>query len=79
MRYGETGFNLEIDLSRGGIERVETDPEETALYLGGLGHQRQAVVGPGPARVTAFSPENLLIFSAGLLAARPPSAATAPS
>ena len=26
MRYGETGFNLEIDLSRESIERVETDP-----------------------------------------------------
>jgi hypothetical protein len=27
MRYAETGFNLEIDLSRGNIERVETDPK----------------------------------------------------
>ena len=26
MRYAETGFNLEIDLSRGSIEKVETDP-----------------------------------------------------
>jgi hypothetical protein len=26
MRYGETVYNLEIDASRGGIERVETDP-----------------------------------------------------
>jgi len=26
MRYGETGYNLEIDLSRGNIEKVETDP-----------------------------------------------------
>ena len=37
MRYGETGFNLEIDLSRGNIERVESDPVDTELYLGGLG------------------------------------------
>ena len=35
MRYAETGFNLEIDLSRGNIERVETDPGLTELYLGG--------------------------------------------
>jgi len=26
MRYAETGVNLEIDLSRGSIEKVETDP-----------------------------------------------------
>jgi hypothetical protein len=26
MRYAETGYNLEIDLSRGNIEKVETDP-----------------------------------------------------
>ena len=34
MRYAETGFNLEIDLSRGSIERVETDPGLTELHLG---------------------------------------------
>ena len=37
MRYAETGFNLEVDLTRGNIERVETDPRDTELYLGGLG------------------------------------------
>lgn len=37
MRYAETGFNLEVDLTRGNIERVPTDPNETELYLGGLG------------------------------------------
>ena len=37
MRYAETGFNLEIDLSRGNIEKVATDPRDTELYLGGLG------------------------------------------
>ena len=30
MRYAETGFNLEIDLTRGNIERVETDPRDTS-------------------------------------------------
>jgi hypothetical protein len=35
MRYAETGYNLEIDLSRGTIERVETDPRLTGLHLGG--------------------------------------------
>ncbi|HSG05456.1 MAG TPA: aldehyde ferredoxin oxidoreductase N-terminal domain-containing protein, partial [Nitrospiria bacterium] len=71
MRYGETGFNLEIDLSRGGIERVETDPEETALYLGGLGTNAKLLWDRVPPEVTAFSPENLLIFSAGLLCGTP--------
>ena len=33
MRYAETGFDLEIDLSRTSIDRVETDPKLTELYL----------------------------------------------
>ena len=45
MRYAETGFNLEIDLSRGSIERVETDPRLTALHLGGQGTAGEDPVG----------------------------------
>ncbi|MEX1302119.1 MAG: aldehyde ferredoxin oxidoreductase N-terminal domain-containing protein, partial [Desulfotignum sp.] len=63
MRYAETGFNLEVDLTRGNIEKVATDPRDTALYLGGLGTNAKILwdrVGP---EVTPFSPENLLIFS----------------
>ena len=37
MRYAETGFVLEVDLTKGSIERVSTDPRDTELYLGGLG------------------------------------------
>jgi len=37
MRYAETGYNLEIDLTTGNIERVETDPKLMELHLGGLG------------------------------------------
>ena len=37
MRYGEIGINLEVDLTVGNIERVETDPELTRLHLGGNG------------------------------------------
>ncbi len=37
MRYAETGYNLEIDLTRSNIERVSTNPEDSQLYLGGLG------------------------------------------
>ncbi len=71
MRYAETGFNLEIDLSRGNIERVATDPQETELYLGGLGTSAKLLWDRVPPEVEPFSPENLLIFSAGLLCGTP--------
>jgi benzoyl-CoA reductase subunit BamB len=71
MRYAETGYNLEIDLSRGSIERVETDPGDTELYLGGLGTNAKILWDRVPPEVEAFSPENLLIFSAGLLCGTP--------
>ena len=71
MRYAETGINLEIDLTKGNIERVQSDPKDTELYLGGLGTNAKIMwdrVGP---EVEAFSPENLLIFAAGLLCGTP--------
>jgi benzoyl-CoA reductase subunit BamB len=71
MRYGETGYNLEIDLSRGSIERVETDPRDTELYLGGLGTNAKILWDRVPPEVEPFSPDNLLIFSAGLLCGTP--------
>ncbi len=71
MRYAETGFNLEIDLSRGSIERVESDPKETELYLGGLGTNAKILWDRVPPEVEPFSPDNLLIFSAGLLCGTP--------
>jgi len=71
MRYAETGFNLEIDLSRGSIERAETDPRDTELYLGGLGTNAKILWDRVPPEVEPFSPDNLLIFSAGLLCGTP--------
>jgi aldehyde:ferredoxin oxidoreductase len=71
MRYAETGFNLEIDLSTGNIEKIETDPSWTELYLGGLGTNAKILWDRVPPRVEGFSPENLLIFSAGLLVGTP--------
>ena len=71
MRYAETGFNLEIDLSRGSIERVETDPEDSELYLGGLGTNAKILLERVPPEIEPFSPDNLLIFSAGLLCGTP--------
>jgi benzoyl-CoA reductase subunit BamB len=71
MRYGETGFNLEIDLTRGTIERVETDPKSTELYLGGLGTNAKIMWDRVPPEADPFSPDNLLIFSTGLLCCSP--------
>ena len=71
MRYAETGFNLEIDLSRGNIERVETDPKLTELHLGGLGTNAKILWDRVPPETEPFSPDNLLIFSTGLLGGTP--------
>lgn len=71
MRYAETGYNLEIDLSTGNIERVENDPRETELYLGGLGTNAKILWDRVPPEVEPFSPDNILIFSAGLLCGTP--------
>jgi benzoyl-CoA reductase subunit BamB len=62
---------LEIDLTRGNIERVETDPRDTELYLGGLGTNAKLLWDRVPPEVEPFSPDNLLIFSAGLLCGTP--------
>lgn len=71
MRYAETGYNLEIDLSTGNIERVETDPKLTDLFLGGLGTNVKLHWDRTPPETKAYDPENLLIFSTGLLCGTP--------
>jgi benzoyl-CoA reductase subunit BamB len=71
MRYAETGINLEVDLTRGNIERVQTDPRDTELYLGGLGTNAKILWERVPPEVEPFAPENLLIFSAGLMCGTP--------
>jgi len=71
MRYAETGFNLEVDLSRGNIERVATDPRLTELHLGGLGTNARLFWDRVPPEVEPFDEENLLIFGTGLLVGTP--------
>jgi benzoyl-CoA reductase subunit BamB len=71
MRYAETGFNLEIDLSSGNIEREATDSKLTELHLGGLGTNAKILWDRVPPEIEPFSPENLLIFGAGLLTGTP--------
>jgi aldehyde:ferredoxin oxidoreductase len=71
MRYAEAGYNLEIDLTTGNIERVETDPEMMRLFLGGLGTSVKIHYDRVPPETQPFDPENLLIFSSGLLCGTP--------
>ena len=76
MRYGERGYNLEIDLSRGSVDRVETDPSLMELYLGGQGGAAKLLWDRVPPEADPFSPENLLIFSSGLFNGTPVPGAT---
>jgi aldehyde:ferredoxin oxidoreductase len=71
MRYAETGFNLEIDLTRGSVEKVPTDPKLTGLYLGGQGTSGKILWDRVPPEIDPLSPDNLLIFSTGLLHGTP--------
>jgi aldehyde:ferredoxin oxidoreductase len=71
MRYAETGYYLEIDLTTGNIERVETDPKLLELHLGGLGTSVKLHWDRVPPEIKPFDPENLLIFSTGLLNGTP--------
>jgi aldehyde:ferredoxin oxidoreductase len=71
MRYAETGYNLEIDLARGNIERLETNPRMMETHLGGLGTSVKIHWDRVPPEVQPFDPENLLIFSTGLFNGTP--------
>ena len=71
MRYAETGYNLEIDLANGNIERVETDPGLMEVHLGGLGTSIKQHWDRVPPEVQPFDPENILIFSTGLFNGTP--------
>ena len=71
MRYAETGYNLEIDLATGNIERIETDPKLMELHLGGLGSSVKIHWDRVPPETKPFDPENLLIFSTGLFNGTP--------
>jgi len=50
---------------------VETDPRLTELHLGGLGTNAKILWDRVPPETDPFSPDNLLIFSTGLLGATP--------
>ena len=71
MRYAETGYNLEVDLTRGSIERFATDPRLTELHLGGLGTNARLLWDRLPPEVQHFDEENVIVFGTGLLAGTP--------
>jgi aldehyde:ferredoxin oxidoreductase len=71
MRYAETGFDLEIDLTRGSIEKVANDRRMSEMFLGGQGAAAKLLWDRVPPDTDPFSPDNLLIFSTGLLHATP--------
>jgi aldehyde:ferredoxin oxidoreductase len=71
MRYAQTGFNLEVNLSRGSIDKLAHDSDIVELYLGGQGAAAKMIWDRVPPEVDPYSPENLLIFSAGLLDGTP--------
>ena len=71
MRYAETGYYLEIDLATGNIERVESDPKDLELFLGGLGTNVKELWSRVPPETKPFDPGNVLIFAAGLLCGTP--------
>jgi len=71
MRYAETGYNLEIDLATGNIERVETDPKLMETHLGGLGTSVKLHWDRVPPETQPFDDGNMLVFSSGILNGTP--------
>ncbi|MDT3700514.1 MAG: aldehyde ferredoxin oxidoreductase N-terminal domain-containing protein [Thermincola sp.] len=58
-------------MSQGDIKRVETNPKLMELHLGGQGTAAKILWDRVPPEVEPFSPDNLLIFSTGLLNGTP--------
>ncbi|MEE8372616.1 MAG: aldehyde ferredoxin oxidoreductase N-terminal domain-containing protein [Dehalococcoidia bacterium] len=67
MGYGWMGTTLEIDLTQGTIEKKETAPELSKAYLGGKGTNARIFWDRVPPEIDAFSADNLLIISPGVL------------
>ncbi len=67
MIYGWAGTELEIDLSQGKIEKKEIDRKSYETYLGPRGTDLKKLWDRVPPEVGAFSPDNLLMVSAGIL------------
>jgi aldehyde:ferredoxin oxidoreductase len=71
MVNGWVGGNLEIDLSKGKIEKTEGDVQLNQKYLAGRGTNTKIFWDRVQPEVHPFSEDNLLIFGAGLLSGTP--------
>ncbi|MBI2287881.1 MAG: aldehyde dehydrogenase, partial [Chloroflexi bacterium] len=67
MPYGWTGTNLEVDLTKGTVHKVKGDPALVRAYLGGKGIGLKILWDRVPPETGAFSPDNLIVISPGLL------------
>ena len=65
--YGSTGVSLEIDLTGGKIEKPVCDPEVNEAFLGGRGINTKLFWDRVDPAISPSSPDNLLIFSTGVL------------
>lgn len=71
MRYAETGVTLEVDLTKGSIEKNETERELSELFLGGAGANARLMWENSSLDGEPLSPDNVLIFGSGLLVGTP--------
>ena len=71
MPSGWMGTNLEVDLTRGSIERIKGDPELVRTYLGGKGTNAKILWDRVPPETDPFSPDNLIIVGTGILCGTP--------
>ncbi|MBI4284585.1 MAG: aldehyde dehydrogenase [Chloroflexi bacterium] len=67
MTHGWAGTQLAIDLTQGEIEKRPIDPGLYETYLGGMGIGAKILWDRVPPEVAPFSPDNLLVFAAGVL------------
>lgn len=71
MKCAQTGFNLEVNLSNGSIDKLANDPDAAELFLGGQGAAAKIIWDMVPPEADPLSAKNPLVFSAGLLCGTP--------
>ena len=72
MLYGWVGTDLEVDLTKGKVEKVKGAPELLRNFLGGKGIGAKLLWDRVPPETTrAYSPENQFVISNGLLTGTP--------
>jgi benzoyl-CoA reductase subunit BamB len=67
MPFGYAGKGLEIDLTKGSVTKTGSNHEHVEKFLGGRGIATKMFLDRVSPETAPFSPDNPLIFSAGLL------------